>query len=171
MMRRALFFIVSLAAVVASVNIATADGAPPVSGIRVISSDATSTFVALAVNKAVVIDLPGDVKDVLVASPGIVNAVVRTSRRAFIIGMALGQTNVYFFDRDGGQVGALDITVTNGPPRAPIEPSKAVVVYRGIFRASLSCVAASCIEPADALPVLPPGYQNISSDHVVPNGR
>ena len=66
----------------------------------------------LGVGKSIVVDLPGDIKDVLVADPKIANAVVRTSRRAYIIGVAVGQTNVYFFDAEGKQLMAFDIAVT-----------------------------------------------------------
>ena len=68
--------------------------------------------IALGVSKSVVIDLPRDIKDVLVADPKIANAVVRSSRRAYIIGTAVGQTNVFFFDADGKQIGGFDIAVT-----------------------------------------------------------
>jgi pilus assembly protein CpaC len=80
--------------------------------IQLVGSDATSRFVPLGVGKSVVIDLPRDIKDVLVADPTIANAVVRSSRRAYIIGAKVGQTNVYFFDVDGHQIGGLDIAVT-----------------------------------------------------------
>ena len=59
-----------------------------------------------------VVDLPRDIRDVLVADPKIANAVVRSSRRAYIIGTAVGQTNVFFFDTDGKQIGGFDIAVT-----------------------------------------------------------
>ncbi len=59
-----------------------------------------------------IVDLPRDVKDVLVADPKIANAVVRSAQRAYIIGAAVGQTNVVFFDADGQQVAAYDIAVT-----------------------------------------------------------
>ena len=68
-------------------------------------------FLALGVGKSVVVDLPRDVKDVLVADPKIANAVVRSSQRAYIIGAAVGQTNVVFFDADGQQVASYDIAV------------------------------------------------------------
>ena len=58
-----------------------------------------------------IVDLPRDVKDVLVADPKIANAVVRSAQRAYIIGAAVGQTNVVFFDADGQQVAAYDIAV------------------------------------------------------------
>ena len=53
-----------------------------------------------------------DIKDVLVADPKIANAVVRSSRRAYIIGIAVGQTNVFFFDASGKQIAGFDIAVT-----------------------------------------------------------
>ena len=68
-------------------------------------------FLSLGIGKSVVIDLPRDVKDVLVADPKIANAVVRSSQRAYIIGGAVGQTNVVFFDADGQQVASYDIAV------------------------------------------------------------
>src|SRR6202042_2308779 len=60
----------------------------------------------------VVIDFPRDIKDVLVANPKVANAVIRSSRRAYIIGNENGQTNVFFFDADGKQMAGLDIAVT-----------------------------------------------------------
>jgi pilus assembly protein CpaC len=70
-----------------------------------------SRFLALGIGKSVVIDLPRDVKDVLVADPKIANAVIRSEQRAYIIGAAVGQTNVVFFDASGQQIAAYDIAV------------------------------------------------------------
>jgi pilus assembly protein CpaC len=74
--------------------------------------DGAAKFVPIGVGKTVVIDLPRDAKDVLVADPKIANAVVRTSRRAYLIGVAVGQTNVFFFDASGAQIIGFDIAVT-----------------------------------------------------------
>ena len=68
-------------------------------------------FLALGVGKSAVIDLPRDVKDVLVADPKIANAVIRSPQRAYVIGAAVGQTNVVFFDADGQQIAAYDIAI------------------------------------------------------------
>src|SRR5436190_17054 len=83
-------------------------GAP----LRVVGSDSSSRFVQLGIGKSVVIDLPRDVKDVLVAEPKFANAVVRSTRRAYLIGVAVGQTNIYFFDADGKQIAGFDVAVT-----------------------------------------------------------
>src|SRR6516225_7290446 len=66
---------------------------------------------SLGIGKSVVIDLPRDIKDVLVADPKIANAVVRSAQRAYIIGAAVGQTNIVFFDAAGQQIAAYDIAV------------------------------------------------------------
>jgi pilus assembly protein CpaC len=68
-------------------------------------------FLALGIGKSIVIDLPRDIKDVLVADPKIANAVVRSAQRAYIIGAAVGQTNIVFFDAAGQQIAAYDIAV------------------------------------------------------------
>src|ERR1700674_5798739 len=68
-------------------------------------------FLALGIGKSVVIDLPRDIKDVLVADPKIANAVVRSAQRAYIIGATVGQTNIVFFDSAGQQIAAYDIAV------------------------------------------------------------
>jgi pilus assembly protein CpaC len=85
---------------------------PPDSGVKIVASEFGSSFVPLGVGKSVVVDLPNDVKDVLVADPKIANAVIRTARRAYLIGVGVGQTNIYFFDADGRQLAGFDIAVT-----------------------------------------------------------
>src|SRR6185436_235637 len=89
-------------------------GMGPSSGapIQVVGSDSGSRFVQLGIGKSVVIDLPRDIKDVLVAEPKFANAVVRSTRRAYLIGVAVGQTNIYFFDAEGKQIAGFDVAVT-----------------------------------------------------------
>ena len=80
--------------------------------VAVTSSIAAKTrSVSLGVGKSVVVDLPREAKDVLVADPKIANAVIRSAQRAYIIGAAVGQTNVVFFDADGNQVASYDIAI------------------------------------------------------------
>jgi pilus assembly protein CpaC len=86
-------------------------GAPEMQPIMVAASDFGSRTLALGKGKSVVIDFPRDIKDVLVADPKIANAVVRSSRRAYIIGIAAGATNIFFFDGDGKQMAGFDISV------------------------------------------------------------
>ena len=86
-------------------------------------------FLPLGVGKSVVIDLPRNAKDVLIGDPKIANAVIHSSQRAYIIGMAVGQTNIVFFDADGGQIASYDIAIKrdlNGV-RAALKDRKSVV--------------------------------------------
>jgi pilus assembly protein CpaC len=120
MMRSMLIRTATLAAVIGAIGIPAADrtlaadrapAAEPSRSIRIVGDDKTSQFLPLGVGKSVVIDLPRDVKDVLVADPTIANAVMRSLRRAYIIGVKGGQTNIFFFDANGQQIGGLNIVV------------------------------------------------------------
>jgi pilus assembly protein CpaC len=96
--------------------VVAAEATPVVAGGQtnapvVAGGQAKVRFLALGIGKSVIIDLPRDVKDVLVADPKIANAVIRSPQRAYIIGAAVGQTNVVFFDADGQQIVGYDIAV------------------------------------------------------------
>jgi Flp pilus assembly protein, secretin CpaC len=67
--------------------------------------------VSLGIGKSMVIDLPRDIKDVLVADPKIANAVVRPRSAPISSAPAVGQTNIVFFDSAGQQIAAYDIAV------------------------------------------------------------
>jgi len=111
MLIRALSFsaaaVLTLDAALAPAVAAESDTAPAV----VSSIPLKVRFLALGIGKSVIVDLPRDVKDVLVADPKIANAVIRSPQRAYIIGAAVGQTNVVFFDSEGQQIAAYDIAV------------------------------------------------------------
>ncbi len=66
---------------------------------------------SLPLNKAAVIELPADARDVLVSNPKIVDAVIRTPRRVYLLGIKQGQANAFFFDAYGKQILNLEITV------------------------------------------------------------
>lgn len=74
-------------------------------------ADDSGHSVQLGLNKSLVIDLPRDARDVLVSSPKVADAVMRSTRRAYLIGMEVGQTNVFFFDAYGEQIAALEVIV------------------------------------------------------------
>ncbi len=65
----------------------------------------------LGLNKATIIELPADAADVLVSNPAIVDAIVRTPRRVYVLGMQVGQTNAFFFSESGRQILNLEIRV------------------------------------------------------------
>ena len=65
----------------------------------------------LGLNKGTIVLLDADARDVLVSSPEVVDAVVRTPRRIFLLGLKTGQTNAFFFDGAGHQLASLEIRV------------------------------------------------------------
>ena len=67
--------------------------------------------ITLALSKAAIVQLDGDARDVLVSDPTVVDAVVRTPRRIFLLGQKTGQTNAFFFDAAGHQMLSIDIRV------------------------------------------------------------
>jgi len=89
--------------------------------VPVVSGEVGSRVVRLGVGRSVVVDFPREIKDVLVAEPKIANAVVRSSRRAYIIAVDKGTTNVVFFDGDGNQMANFDIEVDKPTPRRTLQ--------------------------------------------------
>ncbi len=67
--------------------------------------------VAIGLSKSILIQFPFELKDVLVADPEKVDAVVQASNRVFLIAKKLGQTNAFFFDTKGQQILTLEISV------------------------------------------------------------
>jgi pilus assembly protein CpaC len=105
------FMIHTLSFAVAAALTLSAALAPAVANDDPPSIQAKTRFLALGIGKSTIIDLPRDAKDVLVADPKIASAVIRSPQRAYIIGAAVGQTNVVFFDSDGQQIAGYDIAV------------------------------------------------------------
>ncbi|ASY64908.1 Type II/IV secretion system secretin RcpA/CpaC, associated with Flp pilus assembly [Sinorhizobium sojae CCBAU 05684] len=65
----------------------------------------------LGLNKAVVVDLPTDAHDILVADPLLADAITRTSRRIYLFGKMVGQTNIFVFGPNGEEIVSLEIAV------------------------------------------------------------
>ncbi|MBB6469688.1 pilus assembly protein CpaC [Aminobacter lissarensis] len=93
---------------------AVVPGLAPVSAAsraQVSSSTANIQRVKLGLNKSVVIDLPNDAYDILVANPSVADAVTRTARRIYLFGKAVGETNIFVFGPNGEQIVSLDLAV------------------------------------------------------------
>lgn len=73
--------------------------------------NSTSKSIVLPLNKAAIVELPAAASDVLVAQPSVVDAVIKTPRRVYLLGNAVGQTNAFFFDAQGREILNLEIRV------------------------------------------------------------
>ena len=71
---------------------------------------ATRTLV-LPQGKAAIIDLPRAASDVLVSDPAIIETVIRTPRRVYVMGRQAGIANAFFFDGSDEQILNLEIRV------------------------------------------------------------
>lgn len=75
------------------------------------SGPGVSKRVKLGLNKAIVVDLPTDAHDILVADPNLADAVTRTSRRIYLFGKTVGQTNIFVFGPNGEEIVAIDLEI------------------------------------------------------------
>jgi pilus assembly protein CpaC len=75
------------------------------------TGNGTGRQITLGLNKSMIIELPREVREVMVSNPAKMEAVLQTSTRAYLIGKAPGEANIIFIDRDGRQVVTLEITV------------------------------------------------------------
>ncbi|TNE58038.1 MAG: type II and III secretion system protein family protein [Alphaproteobacteria bacterium] len=67
--------------------------------------------IVLSLDKGAIVELPTDARDVLASNPTVVDAMVRTQRRIYIIGKKVGQANVFVLDSAGKQILNLEVQV------------------------------------------------------------
>ena len=70
-----------------------------------------SRQVKLALNKAMLVEMPRELRDVMVSAPKVMDAVVQSSNRVHLIGKSIGQSNVFFYDTNGEQILTLEVSV------------------------------------------------------------
>lgn len=130
-------------------------GAYPVS-IDVGGDSVVSKSIVLPLNKAAIVELPRAAADVLVSQPSVVDAVVRSPRRVYLLGLATGQTNAFFFDERGRQILNLEIQVERDvdalgelfervmpDARIKIEAINDNIVLRGVVQSASEAANAS----------------------------
>lgn len=81
------------------------------SGKARVGNSTANQRIKLGLNKSIVVDLPNDAYDILVANPTVADAVTRTSRRIYLFGKAVGETNIFVFGPNGEQIVSLDLAV------------------------------------------------------------
>src|SRR4029077_19767474 len=67
--------------------------------------------ITLGVNKSIIVDLPREIRDVLVSNQAHLDAVMQTSTRAYLIAKAKGEASVFFVDKDGNQVLTIEASI------------------------------------------------------------
>jgi pilus assembly protein CpaC len=81
--------------------------------LRIDSREAipVSRQVRLGLNKSMIVELPREMREVMVSNPKKLDAVLQTSTRAYLIGTDLGEASIFFADKDGHQIVTLEVTV------------------------------------------------------------
>lgn len=129
-------------------NVPKSFGGVPFDAVPVprLQTNATDNVVArrmdLSVGKSIIIDLPRDAGEVFVADPKVANAVVRTSRKIFIIGTGAGTTSVFVMDKSGAQIAAFDIGVAK-------ELARELNVLRDVLKKALPQAAIQVTSVGD----------------------
>jgi pilus assembly protein CpaC len=70
---------------------------------------------SMNLNKSLIVDLPADAQEVIVSSPGVASAILRSKRRAIIQATGSGDTNIFLLDSAGKPITILDISVKGQP--------------------------------------------------------
>ena len=110
---RALALVTMTIATAAGLNVDRAEAQANFPRYVKLGDDASShnRVIRLGINKSMVVELPRDAGDVLVSNPDVADAVLRTSRRLYLIGVQIGQASVFLFDSAGQEIASLDILV------------------------------------------------------------
>lgn len=132
-----------------------------------LTADQSAATVELAKGKSAIIELPGDVRDLLVTNPTVADAVLRDKRRIYVVGLAEGVTDAAFFDATGRRIVSLNIRVTQPvdqladtigrvlpDARIRVQPIRDSVVLTGMVRSaaeseSVSRIAAQFVGSPD----------------------
>ena len=74
-------------------------------------TDVMTRRINMGVGKSVILDLPRDAAEIFLGNPKIANAVVRSARKIYVIGMEAGQTSLFALDSAGRQIAVLDLSI------------------------------------------------------------
>jgi pilus assembly protein CpaC len=75
------------------------------------NSTALTRSISMGIGKSVIVDLPEDASEIFVGDPKVANAIVRSARKLYVIGLDNGQTTVFAMNKEGRQIAALQISI------------------------------------------------------------
>jgi len=65
----------------------------------------------MGVGRSIIVDLPRDAAEIVVANPAVANAVVRTPRKIFVLATGVGQTTILALDQQARQIANIELTI------------------------------------------------------------
>ncbi|OYX04861.1 MAG: pilus assembly protein CpaC [Caulobacter vibrioides] len=124
----------------------------------VMTADQSAATLELAKGKSAIVELPSEVRDLLVTNPQIADAVLRDKRRIYIVGLAEGTTDAAFFDAAGRRILSLSIRVSQPvdqlaatlgrimpDAKITVSPIRDSVVLSGVVRSASEAEGAARI--------------------------
>ncbi len=85
---------------------------PTAHGDIIIGATGTTKSIVLPFGKSTTVQIPGDLRDVVVSNPDVIDASVHTSNRVVLsANKKVGQTNVYFYGANGEELLDLEIRI------------------------------------------------------------
>ena len=78
---------------------------------RAQEADSLTRRINMGVGKSIIIDLPRDASEIFLGNPKVANAIVRSARKIYVIGMEAGQTSLFALDPAGRQIANLEISI------------------------------------------------------------
>ncbi len=130
----------------------------------------TGQIMTVGLNKSNLVNLPGDLGEIVISDPSIVRAVVRNTRSVHLLGQKIGQATASFIGRDGAPMLTLSIAVERD--LAPV----AALIKRMIPAANVKLesindnivVSGSVTNPLDAARITDIAGRFVAgSDHVL----
>lgn len=67
--------------------------------------------ITLGVGRTIIVDLPADASEIVVGDPKVANAVVRSTRKLYVMGLGTGQTTILAMSADGRQIANIEMNV------------------------------------------------------------
>ena len=111
MVRAALAMLLALAVAPLGAGAQEQVGVPSTDAIYIDAPTSDQLKVVLPLNKARVVHLPVDARDVLATNSAAADVLLKTPRIVYLLGNEVGSTNVLFLNGDGEQIARLDIRV------------------------------------------------------------
>ena len=70
-----------------------------------------SRRISMGIGKSVIVDLPQDAAEIFVGNPKVANAIVRSARKLYVIGIDNGQTTLFAMNAQGQRITTLEISI------------------------------------------------------------
>lgn len=86
-------------------------GTPSSEAIVVRDAGGAPIQAVLPLNKARIVRLPADARDVIMTNPEIADVIMKSARTAYVLGQEVGDTNVLFLDATGEEVARIELRV------------------------------------------------------------